>query len=91
MGQHDVSRLQVPVHNAAAVRERQRFGHSNPDFEDFIQRHRTFAKPFGQSLTFEELHHHVIGAVLRADVIEMADVRMVQRGNGPRLALHALF
>jgi len=42
-GQHDVSRLQIPVHNALAVRNRQRLGHSNAGFEDFVQRHRTFA------------------------------------------------
>jgi hypothetical protein len=38
-----------------------------------------------------EIPSPVIGAVLRADVIEMADVRMVQRRNGPGPALHALF
>ncbi len=73
-----------------AVRDRQRLGHGNPDLDDFVQRHRTFTQSFRESFTFQELHHQVIGAVLRADVIEMADVRMVQRGNGPRLALHTL-
>ena len=40
-------RLQVPVHNALAVSDSQRFGHSNADFENFVQRHRTFAQSFG--------------------------------------------
>src|SRR6202140_2413388 len=39
----------------------------------------------------QKLHHQIVGSILRADVIEMTDVRVVQRGNGPRLALHALF
>jgi hypothetical protein len=79
------------VHDALAVRDRQRIGDSNADFEGFVQRHRTFAQSFGYSLTLQKLHHQVVGSILRADVIEMADVRMVQRRNGPSLALHALF
>src|SRR6266849_5210695 len=42
-------------------------------------------------LTLQKLHHHVVGSILRADVIKMTNVRMVQRGNGLGLALHALF
>ena len=76
--------------NALPVRDCQRLGDSDANLENFVQRHRTSTKAFGKSLTFEELHHQVIGAILRADVIEMANVRMVQRGNGPGLALHAL-
>ena len=41
--------------------------------------------------TLQKLHHQIIGSILRTDVIEMANVRMVQGGNGPGLALHALF
>ena len=36
-----------------------------------------------------ELHHQVFPAALLADVVERADVRMGQRGDGPRLALQA--
>jgi hypothetical protein len=46
---------------------------------------------FGQGLTLQKLHHQIIGAILRADVIEMADVGMVQRRDGASLAFHALF
>src|SRR5271169_4586614 len=53
-------------------------------------RQRAFSQPFGQGFAFEVFHHQVIGAVLGADVVEMADVGMVQRGNGAGLALHAL-
>ncbi len=77
--------------NTLPVRDRQRLGDRDPNPEDFIQRHRTFTKPFGERLPFEELHNQVIGAILRADVIEMTNVRMIQRGNGLGLALHALF
>jgi hypothetical protein len=38
----------------------------------------------------QELHHLKFGAIMRADVTEMTDVRMIQRRNGSRLALEAL-
>src|ERR1700686_1418079 len=72
------------------MRDRQRLGDSDANLENFVQRHRTLTKALGESLTFEELHDQVVDAIVRADVIEMTNVRMVQRGNGPGLALHAL-
>ncbi len=90
LGQHDVPRLQVTMNDAAAVRDGQRFGYGDSDLENFVQRHRAFAQAFRQSFAFEKLHHQVIGAILRSDVVEMADVGMVQRRNGAAFALHAL-
>ena len=89
-GEHDVSRLQVAVHDAVAVRDGQRLGHGDPNFENFVQRHRALAQSFRQSFAFQKLHHQVIGAILRSDVVELADMRMVQRRNRSAFALHAL-
>jgi hypothetical protein len=36
------------------------------------------------------LHHHVAGAILVADVVEHADVRVVERSHGAGFALEAL-
>jgi hypothetical protein len=47
LGQHDVPRLQVTVDNALPVRHGQRLRDGDPNLEDFVHRHRTFAKPFG--------------------------------------------
>src|ERR1700684_4046559 len=52
-------------------RQRARFGHGSPDFEDLVEWQHTFAKRFGQGFTFEEFHHQGIDAILLADVIEM--------------------
>ena len=46
--------------------------------------------PRGQRLAFQVLHHQEVDAVLVADVVQRADVRMVQRGDGLRFALEAL-
>ncbi len=47
----------------------------------FIERHRTFGR-----FALDVLHHQVI----RADVVQRANVGMIQRGDGPRLLLEAL-
>ena len=44
-------------------------------------------EPVGERLAVEQLHHEVVHAVLVADVVNGADVRVVQRGDGAGLAL----
>ena len=44
----------------------------------------------GQCLTFQILHHQVIDAVLLADIVQGADMRMIEAGNGARLSLETL-
>lgn len=46
--------------------------------------------PCCQRLPLEILHHQIINSVLVADVIERADVRMIEAGNGARFTLESL-
>ena len=46
--------------------------------------------PVSQRFTLEVLHDEELDAVLLADVVKRADVRMVQRGDALRLALETL-
>ena len=56
-----------------------------------FERQCTFLQTVSQCLAFDVLHHHEVHAVLAADVVERADVRMIQAGDSPRLALEAFF
>ena len=78
------------MHDPLPVRCFQRFGHGNSDSENFADWHRSFRQSLRESLSFQQLHHEVLGAILRADIVKMADVRMVERGNRLGLALHTL-
>ena len=51
---------------------------------------RALAQPVSKSLAFEKLHYQKINAILVADVVERANVGMVQRRNGSSLAVKAL-
>ena len=59
-------------------------------FQRLIERKRALLDPGGECLAFHKLHHHVTHAILIADVMEHANIRMVQRSYGTRLALEAL-
>src|SRR5687767_9509868 len=43
-----------------------------------------------QGLSVDVLHNKEVEAILSPDVVEGADVWMIQRGDGTRLALHPL-
>jgi len=56
-----------------------------------LDRQGAFHEALGESLPFEILHDQEGGAVVGADVVKRADVRVLERGNGFGFALHALF
>ncbi len=78
------------MHHTLCVRFVERVGHIDGDLQRFRQRHRAAMQAVGECLTLEVFHDEVVHAVLRADVMQRADVRMIQRGDGFGLALHAL-
>ncbi len=78
------------MHNAAAMRFFQSIADFDPVFQNLRDRHRPFSKPIGQGLALQTLHHQVVHTVLMADVVERANIGMVQRRDGSRFALETL-
>ena len=78
------------MHNAGAMRDLQSFCDFHSNFQQLRQWQSAPAQALGKRLAVEELHDQEVGTVLRADVVEMADVRMIQRGNGAGFALETL-
>ena len=72
------------------VRLVQRVRDLDGDRERLIQRQRPLLQPLGQRVALQVLHHQEVDPVLGADVMERADVRVVQTGDGLRLALEPL-
>ena len=63
-GQHDVRGLQVPMHDALAVRAIERVGDLGAVSQRLVQRQRSLRQPVRQRLTFQQLHDEVLGSVL---------------------------
>ena len=73
-----------------AVRFVQRVGDLHRVLKRPVDREWTLLQVTRQRLTLEILHHEEIDTILLADIVERANVRMIQRANGPRLTLKAL-
>ena len=90
LGEHDVAGLQIAVGDALAMRLVQRIRNLDGVLQYLLDRQRTFQQPLRECLAFEIFHHQKIDFVLMAGVVERADVRMVQAGDGLCFALKAL-
>jgi hypothetical protein len=78
LNDHDIGGLQIAVKNAAFVRRVQRVGDLARQPHRFILRHRA-----AERFPLEILEDQVIGS----DVVDLANVWMVDRGDGSRFAL----
>jgi hypothetical protein len=69
--------------DAVIVRGFQRIGHLRRVLQGIVQRQAAMSgDPIVESLAFDVLHHEEASTVFVADVVQGADVRMVQTGNG---------
>ena len=76
--------------DAAAMRFVERVGNVGAESQYLIEKQGAFFKALGESFSFDAFHYEVVDAVLLADVMQNANVGMVQTGNGFCLALEAL-
>jgi hypothetical protein len=77
------------VDDALLVGSPERVGDLRTDLEHLCDRQRPLRDPRGQRLAGEVLHDEVSRAVVAADVIERADVRMRELRDRVGLALEA--
>jgi len=87
---HDVAGLEIAVRDALAVRAVERLGDLDAVAQHLRERHRAAREPLRGGFSFEQLHDDVLDAILAADVVERADVRMVEARDRLRLALESL-
>ncbi len=87
--QHDVGRLQIAMDDARAMRFVERIGDVDRVRHRFVERQRSISQPRGQRFSLDQFHHQEVDAVVLADVVQRADVRMVQCGDGLGFALEA--
>jgi hypothetical protein len=87
--QHYVARLQIPVNNACPVRFGQRVSNLNRDMQSMLERKGTSFESSLERLSLEILHHEEVDAVVAANVVEHANMAVVQAGNGARFALES--
>src|SRR6185436_10073569 len=88
-GQHDVGWLQIAVDDPVRVRVGQRVSQFVRDRQQLARRNGTAPDARLQRLPVETLHDEVIDARVVPDVVERADVRMLEVGDDPGFPLEA--
>ena len=84
-----LARLQIAVNDPREMRAGERRRDLAPEAEHVRDRQRPPGDPVGERFAFEELEDEVLDSVRAADVVEGADVRMVDLRDRFRLALEA--
>ena len=88
-GEDDVLRFDVAVGDAGAVGAVEGVGDLGGVFEGLVEGEGAFFDALGEGFAFHELHDHVAGAGLVADVVEGTDVGVVEAGDGAGFAFEA--
>jgi hypothetical protein len=78
------------MNNAGAVRFLERLANLHANFERLLQWERAFAKARFQALALQILHHKEGGSILTANIMQNANVWMIQGRDGASFALEAL-
>ena len=87
VGDENICRLDVSMDDALGVRGIQCVGYIDGDGEKKIEFHRSAGDGVLQRLAFKALHGDEGLAIFLADVVNGANVGMIQRGGGLRFAL----
>src|SRR5471032_2285811 len=76
------------MHDALAVRGIEGIGHGECDVNEDRDLHRAASEPLLERLAFEQLHRDE--RWIGADIVDGADIRVVERGGRPRFPLETI-
>ncbi len=85
----NICRLDVAVNNSAGMRCIQRVGNLDAEIEQLIELQRTALDAVLEGLALQQLHGDKVLAIGDVNFMDGADVWIIQRRGGPRLALEA--
>ena len=83
LGQHDVALLKVSIHHTLPVGIIQSIRNLDGVLQRLLQQQWPLREPCGQTLHLQVLHDQVVDAVLLSDVVEGANVGVIQAGPCP--------
>src|SRR6202040_828950 len=90
IGDENICWLDVAMEDALRAPRVERVSHFNRDLEQRVDAQRPGRDALLQRDALHQFHRDERYALVFVDVVDRADIRMVQRGCGPSLALEAL-
>src|SRR6202030_339095 len=88
--EHHIAGLQVTMNDSATVGFVQSISDLGRGAQELGSGEWALFNSGRQRLPFEIFHHQIINSVLVADVIERADMRMIEAGNSAGFAVESL-
>ena len=89
-GDEDIRRLDVAMDDALGMRRIERVGNLNSQVEQEVDRQRLAVDAMLERLPLEKLHREKGAAVVFANVVDRADIRMIEGRSGAGFAPEAL-
>ena len=91
LSNEDVARLDIAMNYSLGVCRAERLGNGHSQFRDELSAHRSPARHIhSERLPIEIFHYDKFPAFVRVDIVDRANIRMVQRRSGAGLAAKAL-
>ena len=87
--QHDILRLEIPVHDAGGVRGRETLGHLRGDLNHSARRQGPLGNGVAQRFSIHQLGHDISGVPFAPHIVNRNDVGMIQRAGGARFPLES--
>ena len=87
--EEDVAGRQITMHDAGAVSSVECRRHLDRELERARNRQRPLGQSRRQRLALQEFHDQEVDALFMPDVVQCADMRMIEGGNGARFAFEA--
>ena len=75
---------------AVFVRTIKTLANIGPILQNLCHWQRTFGQTVRQCLPFQKFHDQVVGAILMANIVQRANIRMIERRDGTGFAVEAL-
>ena len=79
------------MNDAATVGFVEAVGDLRAELQNLVEGEGAFFEALGEGLAFDALHDEIVDAILMADVVEHADVGMIEAGNSFGFAFETLF
>ena len=79
--EENIRGLDIAVNDSLPVRSVQRSGHLNPDLQQFVQRDSSLRDAVLQRLAFQKFHYQEMLALVFINVVNDANIWMVQCGG----------
>ena len=89
VGDEEIFGLQIAMNDSVIMCRREALGELDDEVDDLVHRQRLFCELFAERLSLQQFADQIRSALVRADVVDGEDVRMIEGTRSARLDLES--